>query len=406
MEAPATYSSVPLKPVWIKAAVIGGVWAALEIVLGSFLHNLRVPMTGTMLTACGMALLIAGQRIWPERGLAWRAGLICAMMKAISPSAVIIGPMIGILSEALVVQACVSLLGYNAVGLTAGAALALLEPAIHRIVEMLLLYGWNAALVYVRLVQYAGRVLHVSDLDPAALLAVYLGVNLALGVLAGILGLRVARRVMTMPPAASGPVHAGAPVGVPALSGNRVFHAMLLPVHAAMMVAGLTLIGRVALWQAAAGVAVYTLWTGFYYPNVRRVFRKPRRWIELLIMSALASLLLGNLTSPAPGWTWQGLEAAGLMALQALLVTSAFASISSELRNPRIVDWCMRRGWGTLAAATEMAFAVLPSTMGALGEEKKFLRHPVESLARVLAAGVNWLERETRVPAKPALPGN
>jgi len=84
---------------WIKASIAGTIWAASEIVLGSFLHNLKVPFSGNILTAIGLIILISISYIWTERGLFWRAGVICALMKAMSPSAVIFGPMIAIFTE-------------------------------------------------------------------------------------------------------------------------------------------------------------------------------------------------------------------------------------------------------------------------------------------------------------------
>jgi hypothetical protein len=83
-----------LNPIWLKAAVIGSLWASVEIVAGSFLHNLQVPFSGTILTAFAILLLSAFSRLWKESGIIWRAGIICALMKSISPSAVIIGPMV------------------------------------------------------------------------------------------------------------------------------------------------------------------------------------------------------------------------------------------------------------------------------------------------------------------------
>ena len=44
---------------WIKASIIGTIWAASEIVLGSFLHNLKVPFSGNVLTANGLIILIS-----------------------------------------------------------------------------------------------------------------------------------------------------------------------------------------------------------------------------------------------------------------------------------------------------------------------------------------------------------
>ncbi|MBP1599578.1 MAG: hypothetical protein H6Q05_4955, partial [Acidobacteria bacterium] len=80
--------------------MLGSLWAANEIVLGSFLHNVGVPFTGTILACIGVAVLVAGLRLWDDPGVVWRAGVICSLMKSISPSSVILGPMVGILAEA------------------------------------------------------------------------------------------------------------------------------------------------------------------------------------------------------------------------------------------------------------------------------------------------------------------
>ena len=108
---------------WQKAALLGSVWASLEIVVGSFLHNMTFPFTGTILSGLGIALLIAGHSLWKEKGIVWRAGLICAVMKSVSPSAVIFGPMIGIAAEAFIVEIAIRMLGANAFGYIIGGNL-------------------------------------------------------------------------------------------------------------------------------------------------------------------------------------------------------------------------------------------------------------------------------------------
>ena len=85
-----------LSDIWLKASVLGCLWASSEIVLGSFLHNLQVPFSSNFLTGIGIILLISVSYIWKDKGLFWRSGLICALMKSVSPSAVIFGPMIAI----------------------------------------------------------------------------------------------------------------------------------------------------------------------------------------------------------------------------------------------------------------------------------------------------------------------
>ena len=71
--------------IWLKAAVIGGLWASLEIIIGSFLHNTRLPMAGTTLAFAGTVLLLGYYQLWPQKGLIIRAGLITAIMKSVSP---------------------------------------------------------------------------------------------------------------------------------------------------------------------------------------------------------------------------------------------------------------------------------------------------------------------------------
>jgi len=61
----------------------GGALAAVEIIAGSFLHNLRMPPRGHVLSCIGAALLVASHRNG-RKGLLWRAGLICAVMKSVS----------------------------------------------------------------------------------------------------------------------------------------------------------------------------------------------------------------------------------------------------------------------------------------------------------------------------------
>ena len=44
---------------WIKASVLAGLWAGIEIIAGSFLHNLSIPLSGTILTLISIILVIA-----------------------------------------------------------------------------------------------------------------------------------------------------------------------------------------------------------------------------------------------------------------------------------------------------------------------------------------------------------
>src|SRR5665647_3732921 len=147
---------------WIKASIIGTIWAASEIVLGSFLHNLKIPFSGNILTAIGIIILISISYIWTEKGLFWRAGLICAIMKTMSPSAVIFGPMIAIFSEAALLEIFVRLLGRTIAGYVIGSMLAMSWNLVQKILNYILFYGSNIIEVYSSLLKLAQKQLNIQ----------------------------------------------------------------------------------------------------------------------------------------------------------------------------------------------------------------------------------------------------
>jgi hypothetical protein len=148
--------------VWQRAAVYGSLWAAVEIVVGSFLHNLRIPFAGTILSAFGVTVMTAGHRAFPQRGLIWRAALICALMKSISPSVIILGPMISIAMEGVLLETSVRLFGGHAVGYFIGGALAVSWSLAQRILNAVITFGPDVVRLYVETYDFASRSLGVS----------------------------------------------------------------------------------------------------------------------------------------------------------------------------------------------------------------------------------------------------
>jgi len=146
---------------WLKAAVLGCLWASSEIVLGSFLHNLHFPFSRIFLTSIGIFLLISVSFQWQCKGFIWRSGLICALMKSVSPSAVIFGPMIAIMSEALLLEISVRIIGKNMIGFMIGSLLAMSWNFMQKIANYLIFYGFNIVDLYASLVKFAEKQLHM-----------------------------------------------------------------------------------------------------------------------------------------------------------------------------------------------------------------------------------------------------
>ena len=133
---------------WIKASVLAGLWAGIEIIAGSFLHNLRIPLSGTILTLVSIILVVGFFQIWPKYGIIWRAGLITALMKSISPSAVILGPMIAITVEGFIMEFAIRVVGRNITGYISAGMLTMVGILVHKVIRLFLLYGWDILIVF------------------------------------------------------------------------------------------------------------------------------------------------------------------------------------------------------------------------------------------------------------------
>jgi nucleoside-triphosphatase THEP1 len=356
---------------WRKAAVLGSLWASSEIVLGSFLHNARIPLTGNILTGIGIALLVAGHRLWPQRGLLWRAGLICAAMKSVSPSAVILAPMIAISVEGLLLETGVFLGGSNPAGYLLAGGLAMSWNLAHKLGGMFLYYGPQTWTLYVRGLDQARAWLHLAPGSPWTPLLLLWSAHLLGGALAAVVGLRVASRRGAAPAELAGlPPAKGV---VPAAAG-RPGHppAALLP-HALCVVAAMSLASKLNVGLFAALSAAYVGFCVRSYPRAAGIMKRLSLWSGLFLAALLAGLVLGR---------WQ---AGAQMGLRALVLTVGFSCIGSELSNPVLRSWFERRGGRMFFAALEQAFDSLPLVFAGLPSGAQLLRSPVASLRLAIA---------------------
>jgi hypothetical protein len=188
-------TEVLLNNKWVKASVVGTVWAASEIVFGSFLHNLRIPFCGNVLTAIGLIILISFAYTFKEKGIFWRAGLICALLKTLSPSAVIFGPIIAIFTEAVLLENAVLILGRTYAGFIVGSVLAMSWNLVQKILSYILFYGFDIIEIYKGLVKIAEKQLNYNfDLLWTPII-ILLSAYAVFGIVAAIIGIRVGKKI-------------------------------------------------------------------------------------------------------------------------------------------------------------------------------------------------------------------
>lgn len=381
-----------LSPAWQRAAVLGSLWAASEIVLGSFLHNVRFPFAGHILTFLAVAILVSGHRAWKTPGLVARAGLIAALMKSLSPSAVLLGPMVAIAMEGLLMEGAIRLARGRAAGYLLGGALAMSWTLAQKIVSLLLTYGPDTVRLYGDVVALAERQLGPIPFGAWGPLFALAVLNLTVGAAAALVGMRLSPGSVDpttaggaqLPPEwrmrLAGPSSAGARPSLPWMT----FWLLALP-------GGLVFISRLPLGgKALVASAALALAAARYGPALRRLAR-PGFWAGLALVTTAAGALAGALSPQAPNGWITGVGVGLGMSLHAVFVTVSFTALSVELTHPTLRIWLERVGGGQLHRAVQGAFATLPLVVAALPPARVLARRPLRTLGQLLAQVDGWL---------------
>lgn len=358
-------TSKPLKPVWLKASVIGSTWAAIEVILGSFLHNLKIPLAGTILSFISVWLLISFLQIWKENGLALRAGIICAILKSVSPSAIILGPMIGIFSEALVIELAIFIFGKNIIGFMFGGALAVLSSLLHKVVSLLILYGFNLVKILSDLYDYSVKQIGFEKVSPVFLLLIITAIYSAAGMVGAILGYIAGHRYLRTK------ARSVSQDEIRLQPGNKVvsesvperYSVIFLFVHLFSIVITLYLINSSYTIPSVIASVIYVSFCIFKYKNSLFRLKKIYFWISFLVITFVAAFLWNGFSQGA-FFSMNGLIIGLKMNERAIIIVIGFAAISVELKNPIIKSLLYSRGLANLYQSTNLAFSALPFFIG------------------------------------------
>lgn len=374
---------------WIKASIAGTIWAASEIVLGSFLHNLKVPFSGNILTAIGIVILISISYIWRERGLFWRAGLICAIMKTMSPSAVIFGPMIAIFAESVLLELSSRLLGRNMIGYSVGAMLAMSWNLFHKIASYIIYYGSNIIDVYTNLLKMAQKQLNINtDIVWLPIIVLLVG-YVIFGLFAAVIGIRVGRRMLDQPPATV-VISRKEPVdGIQKPSNEFAYSAWWLLINIVLIITSFLLLSFAAWYIWAPAITVTAVIWSLRYRRAIRQLSKPKFWVFFVAITLLTAFVF---TAGGEGDFWRrGILTGISMNFRAIVIILGFSALGTELYNPIVRNFFSRTSFRNLPLAVELSVESLPDFIASIPDFRSFMKNPVSVFYQVLSHAGNRL---------------
>lgn len=388
-----TIISKPLNSIWLKASVLGSIWASVEIILGSFLHNLKIPLSGTILSFISVYLLISFLQVWNEKGLILRAGIICALMKSISPSAVILGPMIGIISEAILLEFFILILGRNLFGYMIGGAFAVLSALLHKLISLLILYGFDFIKIISVLYKFLIKQINIPDLDPVLLINIITSIYIITGMIAGFSGYISGRNFMNK----STP-HSPDDLDIRLQSNNQLFSnttkqkysAYYLLANLIAIIISLVLINSDRIILSVIFSLIYIGICIYHYKSSLNRFRNFSVWLQFGAITLIAAFLWNSISGNL--FSISGLIVGLKMIARAIIIIIGFAAISIELKNPLIKSILYERGFANLYQSLSLAFSALPGIISHLTESKRRINKPSVLLDNLFRQARNLLQ--------------
>ncbi len=359
---------------WLPASVAGSLWATSEIIAGSFLHNLHIPFAGAFLAFLAIILLVAFDRAWPSSFLFIKAGVVCALMKTMSPSYAIVGPAIGILAESVMLQLAVGLSGRNIFGYLAGGALAMITIPAYFLFSLWLKYGSR---FFEMLLNALPQSAASGKPQTIQLLLVFIAVVFMLtGIFASLSGIKLSNYYLNKRDFNNLSNPGSIVTTQTAIPYENRKELLLAPlVIIVLLVSEIWILETINFIAASTIIITINLGMIYYYPSLTKIYRQWQFWLQFIVILVIALIFSGHEYKSI--FSAAGIENGLAMNLRALVIISSFSALSSELGNKKIKRYFIRFGKESFYSALESAFGFLPGLLADMPKTTSKLFNPL-----------------------------
>lgn len=370
---------------WLKAAIIGTMWAASEIIIGSFLHNLKIPFRSQILTSIGVLLVTIPIYSWKVHGLAWRAGIICALMKAISPSSVILGPMIAITAQGFLIDLSFRFLGFNFFSFVFAGILTMTWNIFQYIINLVVLFGQNLVEVFRNSIFFLQKQTGFKNITEQNFLLVIFVFFVFWGLMVGILSYFLAK----LPPK----------ISIPIINNNKYTQPFKKQEYQDFNYSVGWLVFNFFsfffffylvkfkwyLWLTYA-LIVLIVWIFRYKHLIKRLF-KGFFIISLFVIVALTLFFV--YLENKQNFIEKGVLASTELFLRAFIVVGAFTTLGKELKNPKFETLTNKNYLKNFKNSLQLAFEFLPDVLSSMPSVKFMLVKPIVSV-QIIHSHLNY----------------
>lgn len=270
--------------------------------------------------------------------------------------------MIGILSEAMLLELFILLAGRNLLAYMIGGALAVLSTLVQKIVSLLITYGLDLVRLAEDLYRFAVKQIRLEQLSPGTLIIIIICLYILTGITAAILGYNSGRKFLN----SERDKNYVKPLELKQGTGTLFQHAsghdysLTLLILNILAISGILILLNFNLFLPAMGLsAIYISFCVLRYRNALRRLSKVSFWIIFLLITFTATFLWDRVSNGV-FFSMEGLVTGLKMNARAVVMVMGFASISVELKNPVIKSVLYNRGFANLYQSLNLSFSALP----------------------------------------------
>ncbi len=175
----------------VLIAIFSAIWAAVEILIGNYLHLLKIPFRGTLLTFFAAIILNIANKFIRKRGALLLMAIVTSSLKALSAGGFVITPIIAILMEAIIAEFIFILMKTNLFSSIIAGISIMLYTLAHGLIAQIFIFGIDIISVYNFIAQELSGILGINIANIYYFLSFLIILYLIAGIFAGFLADRI-----------------------------------------------------------------------------------------------------------------------------------------------------------------------------------------------------------------------